>query len=285
MWRDLSSNGHRDLSCLRNLGCNFGKQIEGSVMRTLGIIALGLVLLCGHAMTSATSASDFNPVRKLSTWYTDRTPVDVEVSSSPEAVESANRQASRKNLRFRLERAFVHQLLTGLDETIVRFGFDMDTGLPDQLIIAVSDRGRFQEIIPGIPNVPFEERLVRTVLVTVKSNFSAVSLQRFGEKLKKCAAAATSSDLINYEMADRNSCRKPSYPQGSRHLAKYGDTFLLVECHEPGFRGIGCELLFPFEGFGVQVHFHRDHLSRWRTIVDQAASFLKSKQYRTGEGG
>ena len=256
-----------------------------TAMRTLGIVALGFSRLIGvvaFALMPTANASNFNPVRSLTTWYTDRTPIDIEVVSSPDASTGVDKFDSKKLLRFRLERAFVHDLLTlHSNLTIVRFGLDMDTGLPDSLLTAASDKGRYQERISDVPIVPFLERLTRTLIITIESDSSAQTLQRVSSRLQKCAGEPTDIDLLTFKVADGSGCLRSAYPGGTLHIAKYDDNLLLqIECHEPGFRGIGCRLRFPFEGFSVEVVFHRNHLSRWREVVDRAASFLKSKQYR-----
>jgi hypothetical protein len=64
-------------------------------------------------------------------------------------------------------------------------------------------------------------------------------------------------------------------------VANYGNNLALrIQCQAESFPGMGCHLRFPFEGFGVDLNFHRDHLMQWRTMIDRADAFLKSKQYR-----
>ena len=131
---------------------------------------------------------------------------------------------------------------------------------------------------------PPQERLTRLLNLTIASDHSARSLQRISRPITKMRRQANQSKLLPYEVSDQNGCRRSSYPNGSRYIAKFdGDLLLQVECQKPSFPGTGCHLNFPFEGFAVRVSFHRNHLARWRDVVDRAASFLKSSEYRADE--
>ena len=231
---------------------------------------------------AAVSASDFNPVRSLTTWYTDRTPIDIEVVSSLNPTTGADNFDSKRTLRFRVERAFVQMLLTR-GPTFVHFGLDMETGIASSRFGATSKKGRFREYFSDVPEIPPQERLTRLLNLTIESDSSALSLQAMSGRLQKCAGRPIESDLLSYEVSDQNGCRRTSYPNGSRYIAKYdGGLLLRVQCQEPSFAGTGCHLDFPFEGFAVRASFHRNHLARWREVVDHAASFLKSNEYRGG---
>jgi hypothetical protein len=239
-----------------------------------------IALICAVVFVtmSLLSVSNFNPVRRLTTWYTDPTLIDIEVVSSPNPPDNFD---SKRILRFRIERAFVQFLLPG-EPTFVHFGFDMDTGIPSSLFSA-TNKDEYRERYPDVPNISEQERLVRLLNLTVESDQSALSLKKTSARLLKCAGRQTESDLLFYEASDRNGCRAPSYPKGSRHIAKFNDDLLLqIQCKEPEFPGTGCDFHFPFEGFGVRVSFHQSHLSHWRDVVDSATKFLKSKQYRPG---
>jgi hypothetical protein len=224
----------------------------------------------------------FQPIRKVITWNTDRSLVDIEVVGSTSMLPDRHTLEPDRVLRFRLERAYVDTLLAerGPGFEIVMFAFDMETGLPASLILAVSQGGRFHEDISGVPHVSQVDRLRRTLLISLHSDDSAELLQRATEAIGKCRGAAIQDDLLTFEWAGRPNCRKPSFPKGAQYVAIHDDLMLHIECQEESFPGIGCNLRFPFEGFAARVTFHRDHLLRWREIVDRAARFLNSKQYR-----
>jgi hypothetical protein len=248
-------------------------------------LILGTAVIGGVAFATVpvVSASDFNPVRNLTTWYTDRTPIDIEIVSSPDPTTGADNFDSKRTLRIRVERAFV-QMLLARRTTFVHFGLDMETGIASSRFSATSNDGRSRESFPDVPEIPPQERLTRLLNLTIASDHSARSLQRISARLQKCAGKPIESDLLSYEVSDQNGCRRSSYPNGSRYIAKFdGDLLLQVECQKPSFPGTGCHLNFPFEGFAVRVSFHRNHLARWRDVVDRAASFLKSNEYRADE--
>jgi len=235
-------------------------------------LVLGLSFLPGAVPAQPSRPLAFNPVHSLTTWYTDRTPVDIEVVGGFD---------SKSVLRIRLERAFV-QYLIARETTIVSFGLDKDTGLPASLFSAVSPQGELDRI-PSVPSVPVPERLTRLLNIKIASNSSALSLRQTSDRLRTCAGEPEDKDLLAFNVDNSGRCRRSSFPGGSRHIAKYDDDLLLpIQCHEPGFRGAGCRVRFPFEGFSVEVAFHQNHLSHWREIVDHAAAFLRSKQYRAG---
>src|SRR6185295_14420984 len=130
-------------------------------------LVLGLSFLPGAVPAQPSRPLAFNPVRSLTTWYTDRTPVDIEVVGGFD---------SKSVLRIRLERAFV-QYLIARETTIVSFGLDKDTGIPASLFSAVSPLGELDRI-PGVPSVPVPERLTRLLNIKIASNSSALSLRQ-----------------------------------------------------------------------------------------------------------
>ena len=62
-------------------------------------LILGTAVIGGVAFATVpvVSASDFNPVRNLTTWYTDRTPIDIEIVSSPDPTTGADKFRFQKN--------------------------------------------------------------------------------------------------------------------------------------------------------------------------------------------
>jgi hypothetical protein len=234
------------------------------------------------SMTQA-SAQPFNPIRALNSWYTDRNLVDIEVVGSTSLEPRLHRLEPERVLRFRLERAYVDKLIAekGPGYEIVGFSWDTETGLPDSLFDAVANRGRFHEEIAGIPVLSVAEAIRRTLVISISSDSSAAALQHSSDFIRKCTGAPVGNGLWRYEWINRQGCTRPTYPGGSRYVAEYSDNLVLrIQCQEESFPGVGCHLRFPFEGFGVDLNFHRDHLANWREIVDRASAFLKSKQYR-----
>jgi hypothetical protein len=254
---------------------------RGRINRAKFWLALAAALILVAFSGTSLTAQPFQPIRRLTTWYTDRTPVDIEIVGSTSLLPEWHKAEPDRALRFRLERAYVQTLLAdrGPDFTIVGFGFDTETGLPDSLITAVAQKGRFHEDIPGVPVVSWSDRARRTLALTLKSDESAATLVRMSGEVARCRGAAVRRDLLSYEWAGREGCRRPVYPKGSRYIAVYDQLMLLVECQEEQFPGLGCTLHFPLDGFAVEVAFHRDRLLNWNEVVAQASSFLKSKQY------
>jgi hypothetical protein len=262
--------------------------MQGAIKQVISALASGvrlaIVVLAFTALNyTPVMGQPFKPVRKLTSWYTDRSLIDIEIVGSTSLLPDVHQLEPERVLRFRLERAYVHQLLTqdkpGFE--IVGFGFDMPTGLADSLIAAVSQSGRFHEDIPGVPRVADADRVRRTLFIALASDNSAAALRRGSSAREKCRGAPLGNGLFAYEWQGRSGCNRPSYAKITRQLALYDDDLLLsIDCREESFRGLGCKLRFPFEGFGAQVTFHRDHLPRWREIVEFASAFLKSKQYK-----
>lgn len=240
-------------------------------------------LLVGAINVALAMDEPFNPLRKLDTWYTDRSLIDIEVIGSTSLVPAFHRLEPERVLRFRLERAYVHTLFTEREPgfEIVNLGFDTETGLAESLFFAATLPGRFHEDIPAVPAVSDFNRFQRTLLISIKSNLSAASLQHASNVIASCRGALLANELLAYEWEGRGkNCDRPSYPKGSKYVAVYDDDLLLkIECHEEDFWGLGCTVRIPFEGFGPQVTFHRSNLPKWRQVVDRASAFLKSKLY------
>jgi hypothetical protein len=126
-----------------------------------GTLALALAVF--NVMPA--KSQPFQPIRKLITWNTDRGLVDIEVVGSTSMLPDRHTLEPDRVLRFRLERAYVDTLLAerGPGFEIVTFVFDMETGLPASLILAVSQGGRFHEDISGVPHVSQVDRLSLTL--------------------------------------------------------------------------------------------------------------------------
>ncbi len=56
-------------------------------------------------LSSLALSQPFQPITKLTTWYTDRTPIDLEIVASMGQGNEAHLLQPERKLRFRLERA------------------------------------------------------------------------------------------------------------------------------------------------------------------------------------
>ncbi len=107
------------------------------------------------------------------------------------------------------------------------------------------------------------------------------------EAVRKRAATQIGEDLWTYKWDGRDGCTPPTYPKASKYIAEYdGHLAPPIQCQEQKLEVlIGCSITFSFREFGVEFGFHREHLLRWREIVDRAAAFLKSKEFREAQSG
>lgn len=247
-------------------------------------VVAGALAFAITAQTSDLSAEPFKPVRELTSWYTDRTPIDIEIVGSSSMLPQFHHLEPERTLRFRLERAYVGILLTE-DEPgfeIVHFSFDMETGLPELLFFAVANKRRFHEDIAGAAVLPFAEQVRRTLNISLSSDVSAAVLQHASEVYRqKCLGAPVGDGLWIFQWKDRlEYCERVVYPNGVAYLADYDGMLLRIVCQEERFPGTGCTLHFPFKGFAVELSFHRDHVQDWRVMIDRASEFLLSKEYR-----
>jgi hypothetical protein len=250
-----------------------------NMIRLLIEATLVLALTALGAMPAI--SQPFQPIRKLTTWYTDRSLVDIEIVGSTSLLSDSHRLEPGRVLRLRLERAYIQTLLAerGPGFEIVSIAFDMESGLADSLIVAASP-GRFSEHIPGVPVVSQSERMRRTIVLSIQSDHSAATLQDASEVIAKCRGAPIADLLWTYEWQGRTDCSRSSFPNGVRYVAAYRDDLMIqIECQGSAFPSIDCGLLLPFEGFGVKVMFHPEHLQEWRVVMEHATAFLKSKQY------
>jgi hypothetical protein len=249
--------------------------------RTSLPILATLVATLGTAAPDRAATEPFKPIRELATWYTDRRLVDLEVVGLTGTGPERRQPEAGHILRFRLERAYVDKLIVEKGLQIVGFAFEMENGLPISLYEAAANTGRFRENVAGIPVLQPPERARRTLLVSISSDSSSAAIESSNESNSKCAGAPLGNGLRAYDSANGKLCARPSYSRGSLHVANYGNNLALrIQCQAESFPGMGCHLRFPFEGFGVDLNFHRDHLMQWRTMIDRADAFLKSKQYR-----
>jgi hypothetical protein len=247
-----------------------------------------LTVMLGNLCVIAAAATDqpmpFNPIHKLSTWYTDRTLVDIEVTGSTDLVPEFHHLEPDRVLRLRLERAYIDQLITQPEPGFEIFGlsFDATTDLPSSLYFAVGNKGRLHETVPGVEPLSPGEAAQRTLLLLTQSNWAASTLKKATDVNRQCAGEKIDDGLWKYEWSGRSGCRASAYHDGMKYVADYAsDLALTIECQKQTFVGlIACAMMFPFDGFGIRLGFHSDRLRQWRETVDHAEVFLKSKQYR-----
>jgi len=264
---------HCTKSTLRSAG---GRAIVPLVASVFG-------LLTSIALEAETQS--FRPVRELTTWYTDRSLIDIEIVGSSSKLPEFHHLEAERALRFRLERAYVNFLLTKSEPGFERIilSFDMQTGLPESLFFAVANKRRFHEDFAGVPILPFAEQVRRTLNISLSSDESAAVLQHASDVYReKCMGPPVGDGLWVFEWKDRlESCERTAYPNAEVYGADYdGGLALRILCQEKSFPGTGCTLHFPFKGFAVRLSFHRDHLRDWRMMIDKASEFLLSKEYR-----
>jgi|EndMetStandDraft_8_1072994.scaffolds.fasta_scaffold213549_2 hypothetical protein len=249
-----------------------------------GAATLLVLMACiSREPSTLLAQSAFNPIRKLTTWYTDRNPIDIEVIGSTSRDPRQHVLQPNRALRFRLERAYVTDLVTRAEPgyEIVTFGVDMPTGLPNSIVKARhfgNEKAPDQPLKP--PAISWVDGLKNYLAIQIQSEISDQTLVRRSHALQQCAGRALENGLTSYEWVGRPRCYAPGNPGGAKFIAQTDSSLkLLVECQKEDFRGIGCKLKFPFEGFGVEITFHREHLSEWGTMVAYAAKFLESKKH------
>jgi hypothetical protein len=277
----------RSNPALVNLALKWQSVRESRPMRVLIGVFLRVavfIFISASSISLRAQTHPFQPIRALSAWYTDRAPIDIEIVGSDSMLPEFHHLESERDLRFRIERAYVEAIIAKSEPgfEIVHFSFDMETGLPSSLFFAVANKGKFHEDIPGIAVIPNAEMIRRTLRVSFSSDASAAALQHSSEfyRTHKCQGAVVGNGLSTFEWKDRPDCQRTAYPNGAIYLADYdGGLALRLECQEESFPGIGCMLSFPFEGFAAEIAFNRDHLRDWRGLIDRAKEFLRANQY------
>ena len=242
------------------------------------VLPVGAVLLFMGVlqMVPAAIAQPFRPINELSTWYTDRNPVDVEIVGTKGVGNEARFVDPPVVLRLRLERAYV-SLLLRRDQppsSALSMSFDLPTGLPSALFRAppeqVETRG------DPIHQLTSSESASRGVNISLASSDLADGLSRTSLELKKCAGKKLQDDLFAFR-ENEPSCHIWSLGFGSKYVAQYShDVFLLVRCSR---LPLGCEMFMPFEGFLPSISFNERHLVTWRKVVEKVTAFLQSKKY------
>lgn len=238
------------------------------IMSTLGVTQLSPIA----------RTQPFEPVSQLTTWYTDRNPIDVEIIASTGQGKEARRVEPERILRLRLERAYVSTMfrIGRPSFSSVSLSFDMPTGLPSALFTAPPEQVQLRgDPIHQLPRVEFASR---TLIILLESNNSSDVVPRVSSELNRCRGGKRQDDLFLYDKEQDHSCLARSLAFGTKYIAQVSeDVSLLIRCSDSL---IGCETYFPFEGFLPSVSFHESHLAHWREIIGKATEFLQSKQYR-----
>jgi hypothetical protein len=132
--------------------------------------SLAVVIVSALGVTQSSlmaRAQPFEPISELTTWYTDRNPIDVEIFATTGEGREARRLDPERKLHFRLERAYVG-LVFRIQQppySSVMMSIDMPTGLPSELLIAppeqVEARG---DEIPRLDHAASVKRTLNIVL-------------------------------------------------------------------------------------------------------------------------
>jgi hypothetical protein len=242
---------------------------------------LGLALIAGGIGNEmfAADAPPFNPVRKLTGWYTDRNLIDVEVVATSGDSPDARFLQPRRALGFRLERAYVIDISwregPEYDFSNLSMMFDSITGLPSVLFPArahpVDKRG------DDIPQLTHEQSIRRTLIVNLRGSSTEENLKINSAKLNLCRGSQEGDGLFQLNDDGSTYCHVSSV-LGTSYVAVLPDSVSVrLTCTD---EAIGCRLKFPFEGFAPSVGFHRDHLADWKNVIDQARAFLRAKKYQ-----
>jgi hypothetical protein len=271
--------GRVGISVASSLVVNAGVSRACSKIAQSGILGLALIASgFGNEMFAA-DAPPFDPVRKLTGWYTDRNLVDVEVVATSGDSPDARFLQPRRALGFRLERAYVVSIgwreQPEYDYSRLSMMFDSVTGLPSVLFPAraqpVDKRG------DDIPQLTHEESVRRTLIVNLDGSSTEENLKSNSAKLSLCRGAQEGDGLFRLNDDGSSYCHVSSL-QGTNYVAVLPDNVSVqLTCTD---QAIGCRLKFPFEGFAPSVGFHRDHLADWKKVLDQASAFLRAKKYQ-----
>ena len=229
-------------------------------------------------MASAAFAQPFQPVSQLTSWYTDRSPIDVEIVGTKGVGGEARLVSPPRVLQFRLERAYLH-LLIRRDQppsSGASLSFDLPTGLPSALFQAppeqVETRG---DPIQQLTAADWASRAVR---VSLSSSNLAGGLGFASSELRSCKGKKIQDELYLLNKHHGSSRVKWSLGSGIKYIADYSDNIqLLVQCSRAP---LGCKMFVPFEGFLASISFNEGHLATWRAVTEKVTNFLNAKKYR-----
>ena len=229
-------------------------------------------------MVPAAFAQPFQPVSQLTSWYTDRSPVDVEIVGTKGVGLEAHLISPPRMLQFRLERAYLH-LVIRRDQppsSVASLSFDLPTGLPSALFQAPPDQVEARgDPIRQLTAADWASRAVR---ISLSGSNLAGGLELASSELRSCKGKKIQDDLYLLNKDHGPSCVKWSLGSGIKYIAQYSDNVqLLVQCSSAP---LGCKMFVPFEGFLASISFNESHLATWRAVTEKVTDFLRSKKYR-----
>jgi hypothetical protein len=226
----------------------------------------------------AATAQPFQPISQLSTWYTDRNPVDIEIIAYHGIGNERRRLEPERVLRLRLERAYLDLLIRNERpiSTIAMLSFDLPTGLPSALFRAPPEQvERRGDAIRNL--VGTTELASRMINISLEGDYTAEAFQRSSSELSMCKGEKLQEDLFLYDGMRDPSCRRRSIGGGTKYVGKTtGSDWAFIECSNAM---LGCKMRIPFEGFLPSVSFNETHLKNWKDIAEKITAFLQSKQY------
>lgn len=227
-------------------------------------------------LNSAALAQAFQPIDKLTTWYTDRNPIDIEIVATTGQGPEARPLVPERILRFRLERAYVDNLFRTSNFSSVSMSFDLPTGLPSSLFVASPEQVELRG--NNITHLSRPEAGRRMINIRLEGNHSSDILKRISKELDVCRGDRRQDDLFLFNKDREKSCFGRSLGPAVKYVGQFSeDISLLIECSDAL---TGCNVSFPFEGFLPSVSFHENHLPHWKEVIEQATAFLQSKEYR-----
>jgi hypothetical protein len=242
---------------------------------------LAPVYLATLAMPCVAVAQQFRPSSHLSTWYTDRSPIDVEIVGTKGVGSEAHPVSPPRVLQLRLERAYV-QLLIRRDQppsSHASISFDLQTGLPSALFQAPPEQ--IEKRGDPIRQLTEAEWAPRAVNISLAGGDLSDSLDVASSELGSCKGKKLQDDLFLFDNDQAPSCLRWSLGFGKKYIVQYSDkVLLLVQCSRAL---LGCKMFVPFEGFLPSISFNESHLTTWREVTEKVSAFLQSKQYRLSE--
>lgn len=243
------------------------------------ISSLVWIVLHSLAMISPGVAQTFQPVERNLGWSSDRRLVDIQITGSTSLLPDRHVVQPERQLRLRLERAYIWSFLRKKDPgfELLSVSVDRPTQLPAALLEAVAMKGGKQQEDRNVPVVSLDERIRRAVSIKIISDLSYRSLS-LPDGVLSCIEQHTEDGLSRINPAQSPGCRRPLFEGETFWLTDEVEGFRLsIVCRERE-RHRQCSVMMPFRGFAISVAFEREDLSKWREIVDFVRSFLESKR-------
>jgi hypothetical protein len=249
-------------------------------LEILGVLGVALIANGSGCSAFATAAAPFSPMRKLTSWYTDRSLIDVEVVATSGSGPDSRFLIPKRILKLRLERAYVVSIgwheQSDYEYSSLSLSLDGVTGLPSALFTAppeqVEKRG------DRIAQLTHDESVRRTLIVSVDGHSSRKNLEINSEKLSSCLGTQMADGLFHFRDDGSTYCHLGSLVGKTNYIALLSDgVYAQITCTD---QDIACNVPFPFDGFAPVVGFHRDRLSDWKRVVVQAFTFLETKKFK-----